>query len=264
MKTNFEFLKRHWLAVAILAVGLIALIAGFRTFSSYSNRVSPKVGPMVEAVYGIGTVTARHTYQLKLGVTDTLRKLYVAEGSSVKKGDLLVAFADGQGSRAPFAGLVTSLPYQEGETVFPQLPVLTLTDMTNPYVVVSLEQSAALRVKANQTASLSFETLRDQKLAGKVTSIYPKDGQFYVNIEVPEIPSEVLVGMTADVAIKVAEKENVLQIPLSAVNQGKVQVLRNGISKSLVVKLGATDGMWVEVADNSLTSGDTLLLPGKK
>jgi len=65
------------------------------------------------------------------------------------------------------------------------------------------------------------------------------------------------------VAIKVAEKENVLQIPLSAVNQGKVQVLRNGISKSLVIKLGATDGMWVEVADNSLKPDDTIILSGK-
>ncbi len=67
---------------------------------------------------------------------------------------------------------------------------------------------------------MSFENLREQKLNGKVTSIYPKDGQFFVNIEVQDMPAEVLVGMTADVAIQVAKKDNVLQVPLVAVRQG--------------------------------------------
>jgi multidrug efflux pump subunit AcrA (membrane-fusion protein) len=194
---------------------------------------------------------------------DTLKKLYIDEGATVKKDDPLVSFVDNHLTRAPFDGVVTSLPYKEGETIFPQLAVLTLTDLKNPYVVVSLEQSGAIPVRNGQKAFLSFESLRGQKLNGTVSAIYPKDGEFYVNIEVPGLPEGILVGMTCDVAIQVSAKDNVLQIPIVAVNQGYVTVLRGGIPKKIPVKLGVTDGTWAEVADNSIQAGDTLILPGK-
>jgi multidrug efflux pump subunit AcrA (membrane-fusion protein) len=256
-------LKKYfiWIAVAVAILGAGAW--AWRLLSS-QQKVNPKVGPMVESVYGIGTVTARHTFQLKLGVADTLRKIYVQEGDTVKRGQKLVAFTDNAPAEAPFDGVITSLPYKEGESVFPQFPILTLTDLKDPYVVVSLEQSGAIPVRKGQTALLSFEALRGQKLSGTVSAIYPKDGEFYVNIEVPGLPVGILVGMTCDVAIEVARKEKVLQIPMVAVDKGMVTVLRSGIPQKVPVKLGVTDGTWAEVADNSIQPGDTLLISGKK
>lgn len=254
--------KKHWFWLVVPL--LLVLVLGYVIHSCTSEqRVQPKMGKMVESVYGIGTVTARHTYDLKLGVMDTLKKLFIDEGATVKKGDPLVSFVDNSLSRAPFDGVVTSLPYKEGETIFPQLAVLTLTDLKNPYIVVSLEQSAAIPVRKDQKAFLSFESLRGQRLEGTVSAIYPKDGDFYVNIEVPNFPEGILVGMTCDVAIQVAAKDNVLQIPVVAVDKGYVTILKSGIPKKVAVKLGATDGSWAEVTDNSVQPGDTLLLPGK-
>ena len=258
-----NWMKKHWPWVLVLAAIVVGGMVVLNIMRSYSQRVFPKIGRMVESVYGIGTVTARHTYQLKLGVSDTLEKLFVDEGATVQKGQSLIRLADNHTIRAPFAGVVTSLPYKEGETVFPQIPVLTLTDLKNPYVVVSLEQSGAIPVRNGQQAYLSFESLRGQKLEGTVSAIYPKDGEFYVNIEVPGLPEGILVGMTCDVAIQVAAKDNILQIPMVAVDKGFVTVLRNGIPKKVPVKLGAADGTWVEVTDNSIQAGDTLLRPGK-
>lgn len=262
MKT-IEWIKKHWAWILVGAFLLTGGAISLNIMKSYSTRVFPKMGRMVESVYGIGTVTARHTYQLKLGVSDTLEKLYVDEGASVLKGQPLIALVDYHTVRAPFTGVVTSLPYKEGESVFPQIPVLTLTDLKNPYVVVSLEQSGAIPVRKDQHALLSFESLRGQKLGGMVSAIYPKEGEFCVNIEVPDLPEGILVGMTCDVAIQVAAKDNVLQIPMVAVDKGFVTVLRNGIPKKIAVKLGAADGTWIEVADNSVQPNDTLLLPGK-
>ena len=260
----FDWIKKHWgLSVLVLLV-IAGGGFGLHVMRSLSNETHPKIGKVVESVYGIGTVTARHTYQLKLGVTDTLKKLYIDEGAAVKKGESLVSFMDNHMARAPFDGIITSLPYKEGETIFPQMAVLTLTDLKNPYVVVSLEQSGAIPVRNGQAAYLSFESLRGQKLEGSVSAIYPKDGEFFVNIEVPGLPGGILVGMTCDVAIQVAAKDNVLQIPLVAVDKGIVTLLKGGIPKKVPVKLGAADGTWVEVTDKSIQMGDTILLPGKK
>src|SRR5581483_6167002 len=204
-----ELLKKYKFIILLGITAIVGLEAGVHIGKAYSQRVHPKIGNMVESVYGIGTVPARHTYQLKLGVSDTIAKLFVDEGATVQKGQALIALVDNHTIRAPFAGVVTSLPYKEGESVFPQIPVLTLTDLKDPYVVVSLEQSGAIPVHRDQKAFLSFESLRGQKLQGTVSAIYPKDGEFYVNIEVPQIPEGILVGMTCDVAIQVAAKENV-------------------------------------------------------
>ena len=254
--------KRRFLL--LIPVAAAVTVAVLKLTDPFSQKVQPRIGPIVEAVYGIGTVTSRHTFTLKIGVTDTLGRLFVQEGDRVKKGAALVAFSDGRTSRAPFDGIVTSLPYKEGETVFPQLPVLVLTDMKNPYVVLTLEQSAAVRVRVGQEALLSFENLRSQRLNGKVTSLYPKEGQFYVNIEVPSIPPELLVGMTGDVAVQVASREKVLQVPLSTVDKGKVTVIRNGVAKSVPVKLGAADGLWGEVAEGDIKLDDKLVSPKGK
>lgn len=258
-----RWVQKHWVLFLVALAVAAGLLTAVKTIKNYSNRAYPRVGRMVESVYGIGTVTARHTYDLKLGVMDTLKKLYVDEGDAVKKGAALVSFEDDHLIRAPFDGVVTSLPYKEGETIFPQMTVLTVTELGNPYVVVSLEQSAAIPVRRGQSTLLSFESLRGQKLVGKVSAVYPKDGDFYVNIEVPNFPEGILVGMTCDVAIEVASRDHVLQIPAVAVDKGYVNVLKEGVSKKIAVKTGATDGTWTEVTDNSLQSGDTILLPDK-
>ncbi len=160
------WIKKYWgwslLAVLVLFGGGFAVTV----LRSISNEVHPKLGPMVESVYGIGTVTARHTYDLKLGVMDTLKKLYIDEGAAVKKDDPLVSFVDNHLIRAPFDGVVTSLPYKEGETIFPQLSVLTLTDLKNPYVVVSLEQSGAIPVRDGQKSFPEFRKSPGAKTRG--------------------------------------------------------------------------------------------------
>ncbi len=250
------------------SLALIAVVSGLVYFlfvRSISHQVKPRVGSVIEAVYGIGTVTVRQSFQLKLGVTLTIRHLYVKEGDRVNKGDLLVAFDDNPAFVAPFTGVLTSLPFKEGETVFQQLPILILEDMSNPYVVVSLEQTGVMRVKPGQSVKLSFESIRNQPLLGKVGSIYPKEGQFFVNIEVVEMPSGILKGMTADVAIEVANKENVLLVPMVAFDRGKLTVIRNGLPQKITVKIGAMNGLEAEVLDQSISTNETIVLPvGKK
>ncbi|HET9869519.1 MAG TPA: efflux RND transporter periplasmic adaptor subunit [bacterium] len=257
-------LPSGWKArAAWLAGGLAPLLlaAVWLSHGRAARGLHPRVGPVVQAVYGIGTATARHTFDLKLGVADTLEKLYAREGDAVPKGARLVALADLPPVRAPFAGVVTSLPFKEGETLFPQVPVLTLTDLKDPYIVVSLEQEGALRVRRGQPAVVSFETLRDDRLAGTVSAIYPQDGQFLVNIEVPHMPEGALVGMTTDVAIRVEDRASALQVPLTLVSQGQVRVERGGAERTVAVKLGAGDGTWAEVVEGDLQPSDLLLPP---
>ena len=99
---------------------------------------------------------------------------------------------------------------------------------------------------------------------GVVSRVYSSAGEFVVEVESDEMPEEVLPDMTADVAIEVARREDVMLIPQRAVQRGQVQVIRNGLKKRVPIKIGAADAEWVEVLDDSLQMDDRIIIPRRQ
>lgn len=253
--------KTIWAASALglaLAAAGAALVLRSRQAGEWQE---PRVGPIVEAVYGVGTVSAWNSFTLKVSIPMVVKKLYVVEGQQVEKGQALLQFSDGPAYRAPFAGTVTAVNYKLGETVTPQMTVLSLSDLKRSFMQVSLEQSGALRVRKGQQALIHFEDIHMGSLSGTVESIYPQADQFLVRISVPEFPEGVLQGMVADVAIQVARRDRVPQIPVSALKGQECSVLRAGKVLKLRLKVGASDGKSAEVLDGQLEAGDKVLVP---
>ena len=87
-----------------------------------------KRGPIVESVYGIGTVTAVRSFSVKSGVTSIIHKLFVKEEDVLKKGALLIELEGIDNFVAPFVGTVVSVPFKKDETIYAQAIVLTLVD----------------------------------------------------------------------------------------------------------------------------------------
>ena len=245
----------------LIAVGIIlAVTIGFivkRHFFT-SELLQPRIGKVVESIYGLGTVMADQTYQAKVGVSLLLIELPVREGNIVKAGQVLARF-DESAVRAPFAGTVTEIFFKAGEIIPPQTPILTVTNLEKIYIEVNLEQQSVLRVRPGQNVVVSFESLRNEAEKGKVKAVYPRDTQFILRIELSNWPHGVLPGMTADVAIEIGTKENALLIPLSSINAGKVTRVRKGKREKVNVKLGMVDNLWAEVVSGDLNHNDFLL-----
>jgi multidrug efflux pump subunit AcrA (membrane-fusion protein) len=243
-------------------VVVIAVLA-FAFWWSHSRKwikAHPKSGPLVEAIYGLGKVRSAKVFEFKLGTTVGITKIHKSEGSQALKGDLLVEFADLSPLRAPFDGTITSLPYHEGENLFPQTPILRIEDLKQRFIEVSLEQQGAMRVQPGQRAKISFETLRNQVFEGTIQSRYPFNDQFLVRIDASELPDSIIPGMTGDVAITVSERDSVVQIPLNAVENGEVLRLRDGKKERVSVEIGAIDGTWGELKTGDLKPSDELLV----
>lgn len=256
--------QTYWIAAVIALFLAVALLFWNRTKARSVDVASAKTGDIVEAIYGLGTITANQTFQLKIGVTTTIREVFVREGDGVKAGAPLVRLDEGNVFRSPFGGTVTSLPYKVGETVFPQMPIVTVMNLIDRYVVVSLEQEGALRVRPGQTARMTVESLRGQTFTGKVRTLFPGDNQFLVHIDVPQLPAEIIPGMTGDVAIEVARKQNVLMVPVAAIQSGKVTIKTGHATKKVALGLGAIDGRWAEVISGDVRAGDEVMIPAKK
>lgn len=255
--------KKIWIPILIIVLlGCLVSLFIYKRSSNF-DLVKPRQSSLVEAVYGLGTVVGPQTYQVKTAIIQKIDSVYIKEGDAVKQGDPLIKLDESGVNRAPFEGTVTSVPFRKGELLFPNIAAVTLVNLQDLYLEVSLEQQTILRVARGQKAVVSFESIRSEKNEGIVQSIFPKDNQFVVHISLTKFPAGVLPGMTADVAIQIGKKENVLTIPLLAVSGGIVSLRRNGKTIKEKVQIGITDGEWAEVTSNNIFSDDEIIVRSK-
>ncbi|MEI1276891.1 HlyD family efflux transporter periplasmic adaptor subunit [Leptospira venezuelensis] len=221
-------------------------------------------GSIIESVYGLATVSSSEVYHLRVAIPSAIRRIYVEEGDQVQEGTPLVEFDSFGTMRSPFSGVVTNVAYETKETVVPQTPVVTVMDLKKRYLIVSLEEKGAVRVKKGQKVRVRFEALGDKNFEGEVKSVYPADGQFQVHITPIGIPSEILPGMTADVAIETSSKENVILVPIKGIQSGKIKVLENGKVLVRKIETGLTNGEYAELVSGDVRLGDKVLVQEDK
>lgn len=246
----------------ILFLSIIAMVS-YHYFSKENEYtlVHPIVGPITEAIYGLGTVHATRTFILKAGVAATISDILIEEGQTVKRGQRLLRTNESW-IKAPWDALVTSLPVNVGENVMPGIPIIVLCDPTRNYLTVTLEQQDALRIRPGQISRISFENLRDQKIKGVVKVIYSKDEQqFNVRIDLENLPEQILPGMTADVSIEVGKRDNATLIPTSAIFHGKI-FLKQGLRfQKIPVQIGIKDGRFAEILTPVLSDKAQIRVP---
>lgn len=241
------------------AVALVGVAAFFVFKSRGSETLHPRRGEVVESIYGLGTVAADSIFRARVGVNLTVDKVFVKEGDTVRSGDPLIKL-DQSFIRSPIAGTVTQVLFKPGEMAPAQSTLLTVTNFNSLFLEVSLEQQSVLRVRKGQEALVSFESLRNEKLSGKVASVYARDNQFIVRIEMPTWPAGVLPDMTADTVIVAGKTANALLIPVKAIVGGQVTRIRNGKKDRIPVKLDTMDGEWGEVVSGDVLETDELLI----
>lgn len=237
----------------LLAIGTIFLLRLRNQFQT----IHPKQGSIIEAVYGLGKVKSHKHYEVILGVMSTIQKKFVVEGQVVKKGDPLLRLEGGI-IHSPIDGTVTTVKYKDGEVALPQAPIIRVEDLFDCYIELSLEQQAALRVRKGQKALVSFESIRQKNLRGKVVAIFPKDDEFLAHIQVGSLNPGVLPGMTADVSIEIGNIDRAILVPIKAVANGSVSVKREGKWVKEKIEVGHVDGLNAQVLSENIKESDEL------
>ena len=254
-------MKRTWWVVVVSGT-LLALGFGYWGLQARNQvvLVQAKKGDITEAIYALGTVVARNSFTYKAAITKTIDKLYVVEGDQVQKGQKILEFDDRIAVRSPLNGTVTTLPYKTGENVFANQVVVTIQDLGEVFIEAQLDQLGALRVRKGLKVRVSFENLRQQVFYGVVDSLYPSAGNFVAHIEVNDLPSHILPGMTADLAIEVATKNDVILIPVQAMSNGQVVVQTGGHREKRPVQIGTMDSEWAEEISGAIKAGESLVI----
>lgn len=182
--------------------------------------------------------------------------------------------------RAPIAGTVTQRLdlVKVGNTVTPVGGVIesadsslfVVEDLDSLILRVNVPERELSKLSVGQPAELSFDAVPGQIFRGQIAlispSIDPATATFAVRIRVTETESLLRPGMFARVAIVYERKPDALQIPRTALldtdGQPKVFVVKDGKAAEREVKLGLTNGGWIEVTEG-LKDGEQVVVVGQ-
>jgi HlyD family secretion protein len=176
---------------------------------------------------------------------------------------------------APFAGVVTAVYVNEGETANGVL--VELADNTSLEVVLDVDEVDIGDIAVGQPATLILETWPDEEIDGSVILISPRANEnssgvvnYQVYLSMGETDLPVLVGMTANADLLTQNFENVLLVPNEAINadrsKGRFWVNRvttdadgNETIEEVDVVIGLRDGRNTQIL-SGLNEGDVLIV----
>lgn len=154
---------------------------------------------------------------------------------------------------APMDGVITSLPYEIGEMTNMTKAVIKMINRDKYEIEVDISESDINKVALDNQTKVTLDAFgEDTKFEGKVIEIEPAEtiiqDVIYYKVKIDFDASEELLlkikpGMTANVIIQTAEKEEVLIIPSRAVieknGDGKfARILENQQIKEVPVQIG--------------------------
>lgn len=137
-------------------------------------------------------------------------------------------------------------------------------------VVAGFPEADATKIRVGQPATVTLAALTNTEVQGKVVAVAPTATvvsnvvTYNVTVALTDPPSNVKVGMTADVNVYVATRANVLELPSAAIttvgNSSTVTVLENGKKVVQPVTTGLVGASQTEIV-SGLQAGQVVVEP---
>jgi macrolide-specific efflux system membrane fusion protein len=164
------------------------------------------------------------------------------------------------------SGEVISRTCEPGQNVSTATTLFAIADRL--VAKVQVDEADIGKIKRGQQAWVVLDAFPDERVEAKVSKI-SREGtlvsdvvEYDVLVEAAHVPAHWASGMTANVEFAVAGKQNVLEIPRSALveEDGRTFVtVGAGAQARREIKTGMTDGKMVEVLEG-LKEGDSVVL----
>jgi len=171
--------------------------------------------------------------------------------------------------KAPIDGIISKINYEIGEFVGSTNPLITLIGESNLQIEVDVPESDIAKIRVGDEAGITLDAFGDNlTFDGHITFVDPaetviNDVVYYkVKTTFDHQEEEVKSGMTANVIVQTAFRENVLYVPARAVLENgrrTVRILKDGQIEEREVTTGlrGDDGL-IEII-SGLEAGETVV-----
>ena len=185
---------------------------------------------------------------------------------------------------SPVDGIVVSKEVEVGQTVAASFQTPTLfnvaEDLTKMQIEASIVEADIAKVKEGQLVEFTVDSFPDETFYGMVMQVRNNPitvsnvVTYEVIIDVNNQEAKLKPGMTANVEVITAQKEDVLLVPNQALrfymNDGSgpqkrysdkgLWILKNGVAKRVTIKTGVSDEDKTEVSGKELQAGDEVIV----
>ncbi len=230
---------------AILAVVFIALKMkgdGSKIEKVATEKAAKRT--IVESVSTSGKIFPETEVKVSPDFSGQVTELKVAEGDNVKKGQVLARINNRSSIEAPIDGVILSLKVKKGESVTGNsfsvgTEIMTVADMSVLEVRVDVGENDIVKINVGDSAEVTVDAYNNRKFTGTVTKIANSTKtsgtsftssndvtNYEVRIRLDTASYKDLAGkafpfrpgMNASAEIRTKRIENVLSVPISAVN----------------------------------------------
>lgn len=299
MKNN----KTKWFIIILLfviaAAGIYMKVKSKKTPDQVTREIKPFIGSIEIFISTTGTVLPKNRLEIKPPVNGRIESMLVKEGEQVKVGQILAWMssteraalldaARGQGEDAlkyweetykpiplmsPIAGEVIVATTQPGQTVTSGDAVVVLSDQL--IIRAQVDETDIGKVALDQNAVVSLDAYPDTKIKSIVGHMYYESKTvnnvtiYEVDLVPEDVPAFFRSGMNATINFVENSKDNILLVPLEAVQREKdesfILVAQRGEStpERRVVKTGISDDKNIEII-SGLNKSDTVIIRSKK
>ena len=195
------------------------------------------------------------------------------KAAQVKIDEAQIAVDDAQRNQsnarlvAPFDGVVSAVNYGAGETA--SGAAVTLIDPSVLQVKVTISEVDIAKVQLGETAAMTLDALTGKAYTATVISVSPvgtvSSGvvNYTATLEIKNADGAIKPGMTANLALEVERRDNVLLVPVRAVRTSGtrkiVTVQADGQSTQNTVTTGLSNDTSIEIV-SGLKEGDVVVI----
>ena len=214
----------------------------------------------------LSVANARNTLTQAQGKTLTNESSVANQQVSIDK---LRGQLESAALKAPTGGVVTAVNAVCGTN--PSGVLFVLEDTERLYVTARVKEYNLRSLALGQKALVQTDATGDAVFEGEITYISPKavsdagstNVEFEIKVAVNAPDENIKIGMNAFLELVLAEKENALVVPLSALVETElgrfVRVRENGETRLVRVEVGVQNGTTAEITGDGLAEGMAVL-----
>jgi membrane fusion protein (multidrug efflux system) len=159
--------------------------------------------------------------------------------------------------RAPIPGVVSARNIKVGNTIGPNDPTFTVTDLDPLVAYVHVPEKEFRKIAPGQAAEVVVDALGGERFVGNIERISPtvdpQTGTFKARVEVADQSRRLKPGMFARVNIVYERRAAALQLPRTAIldadGQQSVYIVDDGKAEQRVIRTGLSNAGWIEVLE---------------
>lgn len=223
---------------------------------------------------------AKDTYSLKLASLKEIEAQIKQTGIEIDTARTNLGYTD---IRAPFDGVVVSVPVEVGQTINANQTTPTLVniaDLTKMEIRLQVSEGDVSNIKVGNKVEYSILSNNSKKYTAYISSIDPglttlSDGTYstnssssssavyyYAKVNVDNSDEILRIGMTTENKIIIAENKDVLYLPTTAIKsdkKSKFVYIKNGDKvEQKSIKTGVTNGINTQIIEG-LNEGEEVI-----